>query len=591
MRVVEKLIVSLNNMRFNRKMMTIYLLGVILPLVAVSMFYYYISANNVQNKKRDNFQMSINAAASAIETTVNDAILNGEFLCANDQVYSLLTKTEGDIYDFYNIAKSMDAMISTICTHGSVDSVKIYCDNPHLYKSSAVIYLDDNVKKQKWYKDYIKSDRKYYIYPSSNEDFEDASELGDINIVFQSDQNAKYDRTIILKEKLRSEKIMAILKGQSLDGELFLVDENNRVISSSDTTYFYSQKEYPLFSDISNDNRYEILTCDVDFPNGYKVVARFEKISIKAMLNYDTLGFVIIILLDVLFASMVIFLISRHLTKRIYKLTDATHKMSKQNFELIDIQNAGNDEIGILIRGMNNAISKINQLIKEVYEAELKTSKVEKEKQEATLNALRSQINPHFIFNMLEVIRMNSIMKKENETADNIKNLSKMFRKIISWGDDIISVKDEFSFVNAYLELQKYRLKDECKMKIDIDEEALCTKIPKMSIQVFVENAFVHGITGAEEDKVFSLSIKRNNDRVIIEIYDNGCGIESKKLDLIKQNLSGNGINIGISNVLRRLSNYFEDDYNFNIESKVDEFTKITIDVPYMSCGQIKDVK
>src|SRR5690606_347847 len=119
---------------------------------------------------------------------------------------------------------------------------------------------------------------------------------------------------------------------------------------------------------------------------------------------------------------------------------------------------------------------------------------MEIEHRHAQLNALQSQINPHFLFNALETIRMRSIIKKEAETAKIIHNMAKLFRGSLTWKRDKVPLTEELEFINCFLEIQKYRFADRLEYKIEVEEAASKCLIPKLIFLPFVENACIHGI-------------------------------------------------------------------------------------------------
>lgn len=115
--------------------------------------------------------------------------------------------------------------------------------------------------------------------------------------------------------------------------------------------------------------------------------------------------------------------------------------------------------------------------------------------QNAELLALHSQINPHFLFNALESIRMHSILKNENETADMVEKLAVMQRQYVEWGEDSVTIEQEVEFVKAYLALQKYRFGERLSYQIEIDEECRKRKVPKTYAgNIRIGHACVHGI-------------------------------------------------------------------------------------------------
>ncbi len=139
-------------------------------------------------------------------------------------------------------------------------------------------------------------------------------------------------------------------------------------------------------------------------------------------------------------------------------------------------------------------VARTNELIQIVYKNKIKEQEMLVERQNAELLALHSQINPHFLFNALESIRMHSLLKNEYETADMVEKLALMQRQYVEWGNDSVEIRREMEFVRAYLGLQKYRFGERLSYSLEVEEDCLDIKIPKMTVVTFVENACVHGI-------------------------------------------------------------------------------------------------
>ena len=190
----------------------------------------------------------------------------------------------------------------------------------------------------------------------------------------------------------------------------------------------------------------------------------------------------------------------------------------------------GKDEISSMIRNYNRMVERTNGLIETVYKNKIHEQEMLVGRKNAELLALHSQINPHFLFNVLESIRMHSILKKENETADMVAKLAVMQRQYVEWGNDSVSIFQEIEFVKAYLALQKYRFGERLNYDIEVDRECENFKIPKLTIVTFVENACVHGIESKSSPGWIFVRIGRQGEGLEIEIEDNGSGMAEAKL-------------------------------------------------------------
>ncbi|MNJ43654.1 Sensor histidine kinase YpdA [compost metagenome] len=226
---------------------------------------------------------------------------------------------------------------------------------------------------------------------------------------------------------------------------------------------------------------------------------------------------------------------------------------------------------------------QIQSLINNVYVADIQKKNLELERRHAQLNALQSQINPHFLFNALETIRMRSLMKDEEETARIIHNMAKIFRNSLVWRRDMITLKEELEFIYCFLEIQKYRFGDKIDYMVRASEADQMILIPKMSIVTFVENASIHGIEPLKQGGKIEVEIKHVRDELICSIRDNGIGMSSEQLEKLHrymENEEDMGERIGIQNVIYRLRMYYKERLTLNINSKLGEGTEIVIIIP-----------
>lgn len=182
---------------------------------------------------------------------------------------------------------------------------------------------------------------------------------------------------------------------------------------------------------------------------------------------------------------------------------------------------------------------QIQSLINNVYVADIQKKNLELERRHAQLNALQSQINPHFLFNALETIRMRSLMKDEEETARIIHNMAKIFRNSLVWRKDMVTLKEELEFIYCFLEIQKYRFGEKIEYTVVANEADSSILIPKMSIVTFVENASIHGIEPLKQGGKIEVEIKQSGDELICAIRDNGVGMSDQQVEKLYRYLEG----------------------------------------------------
>src|SRR5699024_5131891 len=150
---------------------------------------------------------------------------------------------------------------------------------------------------------------------------------------------------------------------------------------------------------------------------------------------------------------------------------------------------------------------------------------LELQQKKAQLSALQSQINPHFLFNVLETIRMRSYMKKEYETADIIHSMARLLRNSYRWNKDWVTVQEEVKLMQSFLEIQSYRFGNKMSYEIDVDERTEDCIIPNMIFIPFVENASNHGIEPMKGKGLIRIKIDYIDDQLRFLIKDNGVGM------------------------------------------------------------------
>ncbi len=229
----------------------------------------------------------------------------------------------------------------------------------------------------------------------------------------------------------------------------------------------------------------------------------------------------------------------------------------------------------------------VGDIINTAYQNKLKEHETVVARKNAELLALHSQINPHFLFNALESIRMHSLLKKETETAKMVEHLAKLQRQYTEWNEDNVTIEKEIEFVKAYLELQKYRFGDRLSFDITVEPECLKLLIPKLTIVTFVENACIHGIESKITPGWIFVRISSDDSTMTLEIEDTGNGMEEEEREYLLHKMRFANIEmlkekgrVGIVNACLRLKMMSEDEVFFDLDSELGTGTLVQIVVP-----------
>ena len=229
---------------------------------------------------------------------------------------------------------------------------------------------------------------------------------------------------------------------------------------------------------------------------------------------------------------------------------------------------------------MDRIMRELQDLIKSEYSAEIMRNQAE-------LNALQSQINPHFLYNTLESIRGLAIVYKVKDIEIMTKALADMFRYIISKKSSIISFREELINVDNYLKIQQFRFNNKFIIQKEIDEDTLDNQIPKLLIQPIVENALQHGLEKKRTKGKIAITAYNTEDKFIVNIKDDGLGMNIDKLRELNEALatskplegkkSGSEGSIGLLNVNERIKMTFGEYYGMRIYSAEDVGTNVEI--------------
>ncbi|XEC93379.1 sensor histidine kinase [Paenibacillus tarimensis] len=278
---------------------------------------------------------------------------------------------------------------------------------------------------------------------------------------------------------------------------------------------------------------------------------------------------------------------SLSITRPIKKLTFAARELSRGRFDQA-IRIRTNDEISFLAMTFDRMRVNINNLISEIQnkaqlEGELQESKLLL--RESQLKSLQSQINPHFLFNTLDTVSKKAYLEGAEETSDLIADVAGLLRYNLKRLDRSVTLREELDMLLKYIDIQRARFTERLQFRYDVDERLLETRLPGMTMQPIIENAVIHAVEPFEDGGLIEVRVYGDEDRVIVEIEDQGDGIAEDKVAHILEgseqgNTAGHSTGIGFSNVVRRLRLFFGREDVFHIESSPGKGTKVILRLP-----------
>jgi len=383
-------------------------------------------------------------------------------------------------------------------------------------------------------------------------------------------------------------KLDDILSQVSCD--MYLLDENSYIIANKSTNKyqknnfsarFYINKDisYSHFIQdtsaiIDAGNKKFTVTTQKDerFNTQFVIVTPFNEINKEIIKNIY--GIFVVAIWCVIFAFISAFLISSVVTKPLFRLKKTMNKVNEGDLDLRYISRS-RDEIGQLGSTFNSMLDTIQNLMQQTYEQQ-------KSRRDLQLQLIHSQLRPHFLYNVLEMISSFVRDGMKNEALTSIKNLSNFYRGSLSDGSDTIFIDKESFLTENYLNLQRLRYIEFMDFTISFDPSILKYKIPKLTLQPVVENSIYHGLKCQTVKGKLCVTGYLKNDRVYFEVFDNGVGMSAEKINSIYESIKNDRMenNFGIVSVMKRLNIYFNNQADIEIVSEINKFTNFTISFP-----------
>ncbi|MCM0649624.1 sensor histidine kinase [Clostridium swellfunianum] len=319
----------------------------------------------------------------------------------------------------------------------------------------------------------------------------------------------------------------------------------------------------------------------------YNKLKEKETFIYKVLVTYIAFALLISILYTLIFL--------KNILNKLRELVHNSEKVSNGDFTYYEGQKTNIYELDILSEAFRTMISNIKkhinslketaELEKKIRDDEMKLLKYENALKLSQLKVLQSQINPHFLFNTLNCINQTAIKEKALATESLIKSVSGILRYSLSMMNRNATLDEEINITKQYMFIQQLRYEERIKFTLNINADLTKLKVPGMTLQPFVENAFIHGIEPKEEGGEIKINIYEKDNIYFVSIEDDGCGIDEETLykiiseDSNKEHI-GHTTGMGIRSVIERLELMYDEKNMFEITSKKGIGTKIYLKIP-----------
>lgn len=368
-------------------------------------------------------------------------------------------------------------------------------------------------------------------------------------------------------------------------GLLYIINGNDQLIGASDLEQYRTMSGSEIArKTVENAGKWEVYGDQDTQYLCYSQAIENTDWMLVAMIPYEAImqeentvrGILFsIAFLIIAICGVLIYFFSRSFTRRLSILSNTMHEVEKGNLQ-VELKTQDSDEIGMLYQAFNYMLRNMNALVKEQYE----NGKAIKS---AELKALQAQINPHFLYNTLDLINWEAMDHNAPEIAEISRALARYYKISLNRGEDLISLNEELRHVETYVQIQNYRFDNRISLHIDVPEELRGLKIQKIVLQPLVENAILHGMLMLEKGERGTVTItgwKQSGD-LFLTVKDEGVGMPASQLRNIltdKPVVDRHGY--GIRNIHKRLQLQYGEKYGLHFDSTPGKGTTVTIRIP-----------
>ena len=575
----------------NKLILSMFLI-VMLPVVLLTSYSYYQNVQMVKLQSASLSELYLRQAETSINSRITEMANAALNLSRNTTITRILAKDPSSvpIAEQINDLNDLDIIASRFLNSAVIYKIRIYVKDGFIYSNrNDLTYNLERIRKEKWAQ-FLK---EYYSVVYFTEPYEYTYILNDkrriLSAVVPVRDPKNFDEFIgVICVDMLEDDLIALMEvaDYSKKGEVLITNRNYEPLISYTARKSEEPIQYEIPKKIIRNRDPSYITIVDDYAVGrtslWNTWMLVTVSSMEDLLNVQSglrLQFIVLVVIAGAFVCCLSYFYGRQNAKRINTLAKQIRVVESGNFDVNCIVDSA-DEIGDLQTSFNYMVKKINSLMKDQYQLGKNLNAME-------LKVLQAQINPHFLYNTLDLISWAAKRNDMEEVCNIVIKLSRFYRISLSNGSDYISIANEVEHVRLYVQLQNLRFSKNIELATEVDKELENYRIMKLLLQPIVENSILHGIANSDkENGIISLSVKLYNGMIRIIINDNGIGMDQGTIyrlmtyDEIHSDGQYAG-GYGLKNVINRLKLYYDNQARITFESAPGEGTSITIRIPY----------
>ncbi|WPX09370.1 sensor histidine kinase [Anaerocellum danielii] len=590
--IFRNLLKYFRSISIGKKFLAVSYIQIFIPIILIGVLSFRISSDLIFRKYVGYTTDVIKTARLRIVDKINELNSITQDILYQTELYNILDKSMKNVDYYDDVASLTNKFRKIILGHIDIQSIGVFTKDKKLCvvdNTSKEVGLDEIIPNQ------ISFEKVYNIAAKGN---------GKPVWYVALQKNDKESKVAVLitrcinnPQTLKFEGILVVMINTELFDKTFseLVAEKSQAIAVVGDSIFIStkgeinkEKILKLMYQVKNKNGVVTYTSNEYIVNilPIKHVDWYIVTSIPVKILFRDIDKLRMWLIALCFLSFVItsamsLMLSMDFLKPINAIVEATKRIRKGEYKTIENIDR-KDELGILIDNFNSMVVKINHLINSIYKEQIT-------RKEAELKVLQTQLNPHFLFNILESINWLAQLNGVSQISDVVIALSKLLEVNLK-EEKFLTLEEEIKYITSYVSILKINFGEEnLKLEVDVDRKALKLRIPKLLVQPLVENSIFHGIRPRGFGKIF-VGGYIWNDKLAIIVKDDGVGISPEKLKGIRKDLEDDNeifleqegrsyTRIGLVNVLKRLKLIYGKDASFSIESLPQRGTTIKIEI------------
>lgn len=578
-----------------KQLYTIYILAVFVPIILIGVFLVGNTYMLLTSYHRDLLESDNLRVRTILFEITTQAYNISEELSFNEDVAAVLKGAYSSEEEFVEMVNAHASMVDSYMYHYTeIERIDIYCDNPDIWEYKQYHGVDESIAETDWYQ---RATSQASIFWKEMENIDEHGNqywglclVRRIPLVYSD-----YDAVLVLR-----------LSDNYLKTRINSTEYKNSVSVDEGVVFYASDREdygKPQLIDIDYDENYFQCTgrekikekncfVGVSTLRLYQSDSRIYICTINDK-SYDNIWSIIqtclvIILLAIVVPGILIHFFTAYFTKRVSTLRHVMHQASNEDYDFKEIVR-GDDELSEAFSDLEVMVQRIKEKDALMYRTMLNEQKLANEQQKMEFKMLASQINPHFLYNTLETIRMKAYTAGDKEVATAIKLLGKSMRYVLeNSGTAFTSLQNELNHIEIYMKIQKLRFGEKFDYSFMIEDGidvGKCITLPLL-LQPIVENAILHGLEEKETGGMVTIRITHSVDtkELCIAVTDNGCGMKPETLGRLQEDIVTKNPekkeSIGLYNINQRVKLCYGNAYGMTIDSERDRGTTIALHLP-----------